>query len=117
VDGVLAYLEDTIGDERVSVSLLDASEPSRVSDTDCEGYRRVARAAADTWTDCIVSPSLMTARSDSRHYGSISDRVYRFSAYDITKEEAATVHGDNERVRLDALRRSVEFFTRLLLQC
>ena len=41
----------------------------------------------------------------------------RFSAYDVTREEATTIHGNNERIRLDALGRSVEFFTRLLWQC
>ena len=117
MNGVIAHLKRVIGNERVSISVLDANEPSRVSDTDCEGYRRVASAVADTWTDCIVSPGLMMARSDSRHYGSISDRVYRFSAYDITREESATIHDNNERIRLDALGRSVEFFTRLLRQC
>lgn len=117
IDGVLAYLKKTINDDRVSIRLLEGNEPSRVSITDCEGYRRIARAVADTWTDCIVTPGLMMARSDSRHYGRISDRVYRFSAYDITREEMSTIHGNNERIRLDALRRSVEFFTRLLKQC
>lgn len=117
VDDVLAYLKQTIGDDSVSISTLEASEASRVSQTDCEGYRRVARAVQDTWTDCIVSPTLLMARTDSRHYGSISDRVYRFSAYDITNEETKGIHGNNERIRLDALQRSVEFFTRVLRQC
>lgn len=117
VDGVLAYLKKTIGDDSVSISILEANEPSPVSLTDCEGYRRIARAVADTWTDCVVSPGLMMARSDSRHYGRISDRVYRFSAYDITNKETAGIHGNNERIRLDALRRSVEFFIRVLRQC
>jgi carboxypeptidase PM20D1 len=116
-EGVMAYLRKTVNDPEVSITAFDVNEPSPVSRTDCEGYRRVASAVADTWTDCIVSPYVMVQCSDSRHYRDLSDRVYRFSAYDATSEELATIHGNDERIRLEALRRSIEFFTRVLRQC
>ena len=117
VDDVLAYLKETIDDEQVKIEMIDGWNPSPVSRTDCEGYDRIARAVADTWTDCIVSPYVMVQYSDSRHYCDLSDRVYRFSAYDATSEELGTIHGNNERIRLDALRRTIEFYTRLMRQC
>ena len=101
----------------MTVELIDGWDPSPVSRTDCEGYERIASAVADTWPDCIVSPYIMVQYSDSRHYCNLSDRVYKFSAYDATSEELGTIHGNNERIRLDALRRSVEFYTRLMRQC
>ena len=117
VDDVLAYLEETINDSQVTVEMIEGWNPSPVSRTDCEGYERIARAVADTWTDCIVTPYVMVQYSDSRHYCDLSDRVYKFSAYDATSEELATIHGNNERIRLDALRSSIEFYTRLMRQC
>ena len=117
VDSVLAYLEETIDDPQVTVELIDGWNPSPVSRTDCEGYARIANAVADTWPDCIVSPYIMVQYSDSRHYCNLSDRVYKFSAYDATSEELSTIHGNDERIRLDALRRSIEFYTRLMRQC
>ena len=117
VESVLAYLEETIDDPQVSVELIDGWNPSPVSRTDCDGYARIASAVADTWPDCIVSPYIMVQYSDSRHYCNLSDRVYKFSAYDATSEELGTIHGNNERIRLDALRRSIEFYTRLMRQC
>ena len=80
VDDVLTYLEKAIDDPQVKVEMIDGWNPSPVSRTDCEGYERIARAVADTWTDCIVSPYVMVQYSDSRHYCNLSDRVYRFSA-------------------------------------
>ena len=113
VESALEHLRAVVRNENVEISAIDGMNPSRISETDCEGYRRVADAVAATWSGCLVAPYLMVQCSDSRHYGRISDKVYRFSAMDLTTEERATIHGNNERIRLECLWRSVEFFIRL----
>jgi len=52
--------------------------------------------------------------SDSRHYGKLSNHVYRFSAMDMTSEERATIHGNNERIRVEAISTVTEFYIRLM---
>jgi carboxypeptidase PM20D1 len=59
----------------------------------------------------------MVACSDSRHYGKISDHVYRFSAADLTNEERGSVHGNDEHIRVEAVKRAVEFYIRLISRC
>lgn len=117
MDSALEYLRKTVNDPNVEIDAIGGMDPSRISVTDCEAWDKVASAVATTWKGCIVSPYLMVQCSDSRHYGRISDKVYRFSAMDLTSEERATIHGHNERIRLEAYYRSVEFFIRLIRQC
>ena len=117
VESALNYLRKTVGDESVEITALESFEPSRISRTDCEGWDKVSAAVAATWPGCIVSPYLMVQCSDSRHYGAISDKVYRFSAMDLTSEERATIHGNNERIRLEGLCKAVEFYIRLMKSC
>ena len=117
VDGAIEYIKKTVGDESVEVSLINGMEPSRISSTDCEAWDKVASAVASTWKGCIVSPYLMVQCSDSRHYGRISDKVYRFSAMDLTAQERASIHGNDESIRIETLCKAVEFYIRLMKQC
>ena len=116
VDSAVAYIKNVIGDDKIHLKKLAQMEPSRISRTDCEGWRVVANACSGTWPGCIVSPYLMVQCSDSRHYGVISDRVYRFSAMHMTAEERSLLHGNNERIRLDSIAKATEFFIRVMKQ-
>ena len=111
------YLKKTVNNEAVEITVLESFEPSRVSQIDCEAWNKVSAAVAETWRGCIVAPYLMVQCSDSRHYGRISDKVYRFSAMDLTAQERSTIHGNNERIRLETVSKAVEFYIRLMKRC
>ena len=117
VASALAYLRKTVANGKVEVNILESFEPSPISETGCSAWDKVASAVANTWEGCIVSPYLMVQCSDSRHYGKISNHVYRFSAADLTAEERKTIHGNNERIRLETVCKAVEFYIRLMKQC
>ena len=117
VASALDYLKKVVDDEKVEITALESFEPSRISRTDCEGWEKVSAAVAETWRGCIVSPYLMVQCSDSRHYGRISDKVYRFSAMALSSEERATIHGNNERIPLETIAKAVEFYIRLMKKC
>lgn len=117
IESALEYLKNNIADGDVEVTALHGMNPSRISVTDCPEWNKVASAVASTWKGCVVSPYLMVQCSDSRHYGRISDKVYRFSAMDLTSEERATIHGNNERIRVETIKHAVEFYIRLMRMC
>lgn len=117
VASAMEYIRQTIGDGEIKLENLTSMEPSPISRTDCEGWDIVSSAVAGTWKGALVAPYLMVQCSDSRHYGEISDRVYRFSAMDLTAEERHTIHGNNEHIRLETAQSAVEFFMRVMKQC
>ena len=118
VDSVLADLKSRVGSDAVRITLADDKymNPSPISRTDVDGWERVAAAIRGTWgEDLLVSPYLMMQCSDSRHYKDISDRVYKFSAMHLTKEERGLIHGNNERITLTEAGKAAEFFYRLMM--
>ena len=117
MESAMEYVRKTIADPRVELTALQGMEPSRISKSDGEAYRKVADAVEATWPGSIATPYLMVQCSDSRHYGAISDRVYRFSAMDLTKEERGLIHGNDERIRVETVGKAVEFYIRLMRMC
>ncbi len=117
MDSAMEYLRKTIHDDRVKIETIYGANPSRESRTDDEPFNRLSKAIRGTWTDAIVSPYLMIACSDSRHYGVLSDHVYRFSAMALTKEERGLIHANDERIPVETLVKTVAFYQRLIKLC
>ena len=112
-----AYLRKTVADPRVQIRVLESFEASPTSETDCRAYRLLSNTISQIWPNAIVSPYLMVQCSDARHYGVLSDRVYRFCPMELTAEDRKTIHGNNEKISLDAIGKIVEFYIRLMQQC
>ncbi len=114
IDKSIKYLESVIKNENISVTKINGNEPCTSSKLDCKQWDIVKDAVHGTWPEAIISPYLMIACSDSRHYASICDYVYRFSAMELSKEERNSIHGHDEKVPTDKIIKVVEFYLRLI---
>ena len=114
VESARAYVEKAARDSRVSVTILNGTNPSPCSPAEGEAWDRLKTANGQTWPQAAVSPYLMVAATDSRHYAAISKHVYRFSPLRMTAEERRTIHANNERIELTKLYDLVRFYVRLV---
>ncbi len=115
VDAVLTRIRRIINDETLKIEVIAQFDSPKESVMD-EGYERLKEAINRTWPDVIVSPYLMTATSDSRHYHAISERVFKFSPMDVSKTDLAMIHGDDESITIENLMNGVQFYINLLSQ-
>lgn len=115
-ESAIAHIKKVIKNDKIEIQIHDAMKRSGYSDTSCKEWELLKKVIHTTWPDAIVSPYLMMACSDSRHYGRITDKIYKFSAMALTKEERGMIHGNNERVPVETMLKTVAFYTRLI-QC
>lgn len=100
----------------VTIRMVSENNPSIESETKCWQWEVLEKVINKTWPEILVSPYLMMACSDSRHYCKITDKVYRFSGMFMSKEERAMIHGVDERIRVETLIETVKFYSNLLVE-
>nr|WP_235500388.1 M20/M25/M40 family metallo-hydrolase [Leifsonia sp. Root227] len=111
----IAHLRKAIHDPLVRIQAVDPSEPSPVSPTSGPEWDAVAGSIAAVHPDAVVTPYIMLGASDSRHFTTISDAVYRFTPFEMATEERATLHARNERIHVATWLRGIRFYETLLL--
>lgn len=115
VAGAAARARRVIGDPEVEIEVRHGSDPSPVSPWRGEAWLRLAAAVGRTLGEHVVTtPYLQLGASDSRWFTAISDHVYRFTPFHLTRGERDALHSHDERIRIDVWLRGIGFYRELL---
>jgi len=114
IEDVVAHVNDTVNDPSVTVKVKQGSNPSKVSRQTSESYKKIEKTIMETLPDVIVSPGLMLAGSDSKHYEKLADDNYRFIPMRFGPKDLSRVHGTNERVMIKNYAEIIRFYIRLM---
>jgi len=114
VDRTVARLRRVIRDKKVAIEVVAGSEPSEVSPADGQQFALLGEAIGAAYPDAVVVPYVTPTASDARTFTPISDHVYRFSPFALTREQRQSMHGVGERLSVDSLGRGVHFYREVL---
>ena len=109
-----------INDTRVEVTYDGSGQggmaPSPVSPTAGFGWEHLTAAIRDTAAPqrLIVTPRLLVAATDTRHYRKITPNHYRFTFMQLAPSDLGTIHGTNERISIKTLNDTVRFYYRMM---
>jgi acetylornithine deacetylase/succinyl-diaminopimelate desuccinylase-like protein len=101
----LSRLRETVADPGVTIEPLDGFAVGNSSPINTPMYDIIRRVAAHYYPGAPVLPRLASGYNESQRYRPLGIVCYGFTPYASTAEEGATEHGDDERIRVDELRR------------
>ncbi|MCP4458623.1 MAG: M20/M25/M40 family metallo-hydrolase [Cytophagales bacterium] len=111
MEDVYDHIVKVIDDERIIVeSFGGGSSSSPVASIDAVGYETLNKSLREVFGDIVVSPSLMPAATDSKHFVKVAKNSYRFNPARINGIEGAGFHGTNEHISIDAYRGAIQFY-------
>jgi carboxypeptidase PM20D1 len=104
------HIIETINDDRIEVEVYDTRrEPSAVSSDTADGFKLIEMTINQLFPDVTVSPGLLGAGTDAKHFAGVSENQYRFSAMRIVLSCLTCFHGNNEHVSIDNYTEVIQF--------
>ena len=113
---VLAHVRRVIADEEVELTLGTVTHPPAPAEVEGPVFEGIARAVRAVYDDAVVVPALLYGATDSRHYGLLTNNVYRFHGMRLPVEDVSGFHGTNERVQVDSYARAIEILARMMIE-
>ncbi|MBF4634311.1 M20/M25/M40 family metallo-hydrolase [Agreia pratensis] len=114
VDATLRHIRRAVRDPLVVVEASTPSEPSPVSPSTGPAWQLLSDTIAAVYPRAIVSPYVMLGASDARFFTALSAHVYRFTPFEMSSEERATLHATDERMHVRTFVSGIRFYRTLI---
>jgi carboxypeptidase PM20D1 len=106
-ESVIERITAIVDDPQIAITHNIWDNVPPVADHEAEGFEVIAGAVAEVFPEALVTPSLLTATTDTRHYIDLVDNQYRFHGVDMVTAQAGSIHGTDEYVEIEAYLRSL----------
>jgi len=116
IAGVIDHIRKTIADPRIKVIPLhdSFSEPTAVSNIESPNFEMLQRTIRQVFPEVVVAPSLVLAATDSRHYATLTDSIYRFVPMRLGPTDIRRIHGTDERISVENYAQIVGFYVQFI---
>jgi acetylornithine deacetylase/succinyl-diaminopimelate desuccinylase-like protein len=105
----LATIRGVVNDPNVSVEPLDSDfRLANASPTDTSLYAAIQKVSAHYFPGTPVVPRLDSGYTENQRYRPLGIDSYGFNPYTATEEEGSTEHGNDERIRVEEVRRGFQ---------
>jgi acetylornithine deacetylase/succinyl-diaminopimelate desuccinylase-like protein len=102
----LAIIRQVVNDANVSIEPLNADfRLANSSPTNTVLYSAIQKVSAQYFPGTPVVPRLDSGYTENQRYRPLGINSYGFTPYTSTEEEGSTEHGNDERIRVEEVRR------------
>ena len=106
----LADLVRVVGDTGVTFKPQGPNWPATESSIETEMFRAITAVAQARQPGALVTTLMLAGFTDSHYFRRLGIASYGLSPFPLTERDSRGVHGNDERVSLDALRMGVRFY-------
>ncbi|HZU86108.1 MAG TPA: M20 family peptidase, partial [Anaerolineaceae bacterium] len=113
---ICEQVRKAIHDERVTFEPVEGNawEASPTSPDSGPAYELLAQCIRESFGGLPVAPYIVIGATDSRHYASVCDNIYRFTPLVFDADDLKRMHGINERVSIPAFKKMIQFYQVLI---
>jgi carboxypeptidase PM20D1 len=79
-----------------------------------EAFELLEDCIGHVFPDAVATPYVMMAATDSRHFTAISEHVYRFAPFRMTKAQREAIHSYDEHIGVADLVDGARWYTLLI---
>ena len=108
-----AFLTDLVrivGDTAVTFKPQGPNWPATESSTETDMFRAITAVARVRQANALVTTLMLPGFTDSHYFRRLGIQSYGLSPFPLSDNDSRGVHGNDERVSLDALRFGVRFY-------
>ncbi|UFH54398.1 M20 family peptidase [Spirosoma sp. KNUC1025] len=115
VEGVIERVKQVIDNDSIQVNILGkGNNPSAVSDPESPAFLKIHQTIKSVFPNVVVAPYVMLGATDSKYYSGIASSIFRFSPIPLNDAETQSIHGTNERIRVQDYQNMIRFYVALI---